>query len=124
MIYKIQSNIFSQNLSDILKKSQKKFDILYSNNNLFLSIKNYEDKDNAIAIIKRIFKPSKEYLIKKIDETNLMYESQEVKEWCKEKFISLEYQELEKKEQERLRYFYKFLIDLDNNLASIEGKEE
>ena len=119
MIFKVQSNIFQTNLSKILNKAQKNFDILYSENNLFLSIKNYLDDNKAEAMIKSFCKPNKDYLITKINEDNLMYESQEIKEWCKDKFISLEYQKLEDEEQEKLKNFYKFLVDFDNNLSSI-----
>lgn len=123
MIFKIQSNIFQTNLNTILNKAKKDFDILYSENNLFLSIKNYSNKGNAKILVKKIFKPAKDYLITEIDENNLMYESQEIKEWCRDKFLALEYQELEEKEQEKLQYFYKFLIDFDNNLHLLEGRE-
>lgn len=124
MIFKIQSNIFQTSLSSILDKAQINFDILYDGRSLFLSIKKYKDKDKSESLVKKICKPSKDFLITEINENNLLYESQEVKEWCRNKFVALEYQELEDKEQKKLQYLYKFLIDLDNNLKFIsEGGE-
>lgn len=123
MIYKVQSNIFCTKLSTILKKAEKNFDILFSSGNLFLSIKKYSQKDNSDELVKQVCKPAKDFFITKINENNLLYESQDVKEWCKDKFVALEYQELEEKEQERLQYLYKFLIDLDSNLQKEIRKE-
>ena len=119
MIFKMQSNIFRNNLEEILNKTKNNFDVLFYGTNLFISIKKYTQRDSCDSLIKKIFKPSKNFLITKIDENNLKYEAKEVKEWCKNKFIELEIQELEDKEQEKLQGFYKFLIDFDKNLQDL-----
>ena len=87
-------------------------------------LKHYNEKDNCWKEIKKIFKPNKNFLITEINEKNLLYESQEIKDWCKNKFIELECQKLEDKEQEKIKSFYQILIDVDKELSKIaEGRE-
>lgn len=116
--------MFYDNLETLLLKSQKYFDILFYKNILYIGLKHYNEKDNCWKEIKKIFKPNKNFLITEINEKNLLYESQEIKDWCKNKFIELECQELEDKEQEKIKNFYQILIDVDKELSKIaEGRE-
>lgn len=116
--------MFYDNLETLLLKSQKYFDILFYKNVLYIGLKHYSEKDNCWKEIKKIFKPNKNFLITEINEKNLLYENQEIKDWCKNKFIELECQELEDKEQEKIKSFYQVLIDVDKELSKIaEGRE-
>ena len=116
MIFKIKSDKFIDNLDEIINKSKKYFDIFYCDKTLFLGIKKYTQKKNCKKIIKRILYPINNYSIVEINENNLILENPEIKEWCKNKFIELETQQLEDEKQAEIKEYYDFLDIFDKKL--------
>ena len=81
MIYKILMD-FTNCLTEIIENLNKKFDIMFFNNILYISVKNpYEKID-----LKKYLKYDNICIIE-ITESNLKMEPFSVIEWCKEKFV-------------------------------------
>lgn len=117
MIYKIIGRFNDENFEKILKKISTLFDFIYTDQSLFIGLKNYQYKDDANALIKKTFRPVKDFYIETIDEKNINKQSQFVKQWCLDRFVLLDTQKFEIQEQDRLKQTWR---DLDNMEAELQ----
>lgn len=117
MIYKIIGRFNDENFEKILKKISTLFDFIYTDQSLFIGLKNYQYKDEGNFLIKKTFRPIKDFYIEVIDEKNINKQSQFVKQWCLDRFVLLDTQKFEIQEQDRLKQTWR---DLDNMEAELQ----
>lgn len=117
MIYKIIGRFNDENFEKILKKISTLFDFIYTDQSLFIGLKNYQYKDEGNFLIKKTFRPIKDFYIEVIDEKNINKQSQFVKQWCLDRFVLLDTQKFEVQEQDRLKQTWR---DLDNMEAELQ----
>lgn len=117
MIYKIIGRFNDENFEKILKKISTLFDFIYTDQSLFIGLKNYQYKDEGNFLIKKTFRPIKDFYIETIDEKNINKQSPFVKQWCLDRFVLLDTQKFEIQEQDRLKQTWR---DLDNMEAELQ----
>lgn len=117
MIYKIIGRFNDENFEKILKKISTLFDFIYTDQSLFIGLKNYQYKDEGNFLIKKTFRPIKDFYIEVIDEKNINKQSPFVKQWCLDRFVLLDTQKFEIQEQDRLKQTWR---DLDNMEAELQ----
>ena len=117
MIYKIIGCFNDENFEKILKKISTLFDFIYTDQSLFIGLKNYQYKDEGNFLIKKTFRPIKDFYIETIDEKNINKQSPFVKQWCLDRFVLLDTQKFEIQEQDRLKQTWR---DLDNMEAELQ----
>lgn len=111
MIYKIVSDFTKLDIT--LRKLTNNFNVIFYGTSLFAAKKVYDDDVD----IRELLKPKKDYFVSEINEDNLKYESQNVIEWCKDNFIKLDLQRLEKEKQEELKALMSILEEVDEKMA-------
>lgn len=117
MIYKIIGRFNDENFEKILQKISTLFDFIYTDQSLFIGLKNYRYKDEGNFLIKKTFRPIKDFYIEVIDEKNINKQSPFVKQWCLDRFVLLDTQKFEIQEQDRLKQTWR---DLDNMEAELQ----
>ena len=111
MIYNIVSDFSKLDIS--LRKLTNNFNVFFYGTSLFAAKKVFDDDVN----IKELLKPKKDYFVTEINEDNLKYESQNVIEWCRDNFIKLDLQRLEKEKQAELKALMLMLDEVDEKMA-------
>lgn len=126
MIYKILGEFTIENFEKILNMLGQDFKFIYLNGKLYISLINIDKKENCYMMVKKIFKPSKNFIIKEINENNIMNQDDFAINWCKDQFVEFQRKEYEKKQKEKIKKTLKALDDLDNILSKKmkERKEE
>lgn len=117
MIYKIQGD-FKNILGDLIIKLSKDFDIFYQKDILYVADKNDENKD-----IYKSLKPKKDFFVIVINENNLMNETSEIIEWCKNHFVMQETCKLERESQKELQSLNNFIDAFEEEVKKILEKK-
>lgn len=114
MIFKIQLELLD-NLFEIIEKLSIKYEIIFFNNNLYLS---YWDDINSKEMkeIKKILNLGKTYYISEINENNLKFETRQVIDWCRDKFIKSDLKKFERNENEKILNVMKILDKVEVTL--------
>ena len=118
MIYRITGEFSTDNFNMFINKINKNFKFIYKNNNLYISLINYEFSlnKNLEKYLKNIFKPNKDFLIKEIDENNLSKYDQDIIDWCRDNFVELDKQKYQLEQQEKLKATMKALDIIEEKL--------
>ena len=119
MIYKIIGNFTDQNFNRIIDKISLKFNFIYCNDTLYISIKNIDSLSENKDYLAKLFKPAKDFFITEITEQNILKENEMISEWCRENFVRLESQKFEIEQQAKLK---KVWLAMDN--MEIQLKDE
>ena len=119
MIYKIIGRFNDENFEKILKKISTLFDFVYTEHSLFIGLKNYQYKDEGDILIKKTFRPIKDFYIEAINEKNIGKQSQFIKQWCLDKFVLLDTQKFEVQEQKKLKQIWEDMNNMEAELQKI-----
>lgn len=111
MIYKIVGNFTDENFEKIISKISLKFNFMYCDDTLYVSMKSVDSIEEDRLFLYKVFKPAKDFFIVKITEQTILKESEMIGEWCKDNFVLLEKQRYEKEQQAKLK---KTWIAMDN----------
>lgn len=129
MVYKIVGDFDSVNFEKMLDKLMRFYEFIYKDESLFIALRNYSDKDAALIAMRNIFKPARSFVIKEINEKNIMKEDPITVKWCRDSLVELDRQRFEIEQQGRLKRtmvaidrFEKILAE--RKLASDENREE
>ena len=109
MVYKIVGDFSGDNFKKIASKIIPLFKFIYIKNVLYIAPLNYKTWLDNQENINKIFKsvPLKKCFIHKIDETNIMRESKEGIQWCRDNLVSLDKERYELENQEYLKEKWK-----------------
>ena len=118
MIFKIQGDFNEDNFSKILNKLCKYFKFIYTNGTLYIALGDVKNKQEASALMSKIFRPIRSYYIKEINEKNIMNEEQSVMEWCRDNFVALDRQRYEIEQQDKLQNAWKALDNMEDILKN------
>ena len=124
MIFKIQGDFGMSDFVNMLTKLGQYFKFIYTNDNLYIALKNIKEKDNAKIIMNKVFKPIKNYYIKEINETNIMKEDPIVIEWCRDNFVALDKQRYEIEQQDKLHNAWKAMDNMEEILKKEINKNK
>ena len=113
MIFKIQGDFNEDNFSKILNKLCKYFKFIYTNGTLYIALGDVKNKQEASALMSKIFRPIRSYYIKEINEKNIMNEEQSIMEWCRDNFVALDRQRYEIEQQDKLQNAWKALDNME-----------
>lgn len=119
MIYKILMEM--KNFEDIIKSLSDKFYILFLNNSLYICDKRY--KNVSKKSICKLLSNDNVCLIE-INENNILYESNNAKAWCEDKFIKRDLKKLEDDKQEELKELMKNIDIFEDKLKNIIKNRE
>ena len=103
MIYKILGDINEKNFDKIVSNISKYYKFLFFRQGLYIALINFEQKDEAQNLIKKTFRPIKDFYIQEITENNLQLEDSFIIDWCRDSFVDLERQKYEIEQQKKLR---------------------
>ena len=118
MIFKIIGNFDEVDFEKILNKLSTTFEFMYSDNSLFIALRNYSEKDKAKNVMKNALRPSSFFITKEITENNLGKESPTVIKWCRDNFVELDKQRFEVEQQARLKQAMVALDECERILAA------
>lgn len=124
MIFKIQGDFGMSDFVNMLTKLGQYFKFIYTNDNLYIALKDIKEKDNAKIIMNKVFKPIKNYYIKEINETNIMKEDPMVIEWCRDNFVALDKQRYEIEQQDKLHNAWKAMDNMEEILKKEINKNK
>lgn len=124
MIFKIQGDFGMSDFVNMLTKLGQYFKFIYTNDNLYIALKDIKEKDNAKIIMNKVFKPIKNYYIKEINETNIMKEDPIVIEWCRDNFVALDKQRYEIEQQDKLHNAWKAMDNMEEILKKEINKNK
>lgn len=126
MIYKILGEFTLENFEKIINNLNQDFKFVYLNGILYISLIDINKKEECQNIIKKIFKPSKNFIIKEINEKNIMNQDDFIINWCKDQFVEFQRKEYERDQKEKIRKTLIALDKLDDILSQEikKGKEE
>lgn len=116
MVYKIIGHFTDDNFGKIIDKISGKFKSIYVDGTLYIGLSKIEDKDEHWSIIKKAFKPSRDFFITEINEKNIMDEEMTIMEWCRDRLLDLDRQRYEKENQEHLRETWEAMNKLEEDL--------
>ena len=71
MIYKILGDINEKNFDKIISNISKYYKFLFFRLGLYIALINFEQKDEAQNLMKKTFRPIKDFYIQEITENNL-----------------------------------------------------
>ena len=103
MIYKILGDINEKNFDKIISNISKYYKFLFFRQGLYIALINFEQKDKAQELMKKTFRPVKNFYIQEITEHNLQLEDSFIIDWCRDSFVDLERQKYEIEQQKKLR---------------------
>ena len=122
MVYKIIGDFKTDNFKNILHELQiANFRFMYSNNALYVAVLNYRDykdktKEEILKVVKDIFQPSDDFVVREVNEDNLGREDRMIMEWCRDCLVDLDTQKYEANEQERLHATWKAMDKMEEIL--------
>ena len=117
MVYKIIGDFNTDSFESMLSKIGKYYKFIYQDDNLYLALAQYKLKDEAYAILKKSLKPSRNFIIREVNEKNIMNENDFVIEWCRDNLVAIEKQRYEIEKQQKLRDTMKALDNFEHILA-------
>lgn len=103
MIYKILGDVNEKNFDKIVSNISKYYKFLFFRQGLYIALINFEQKDEAQNLMKKTFRPIKDFYIQEITENNLQLEDSFIIDWCRDSFVDLERQKYEIEQQKKLR---------------------
>ena len=125
MILKIQGDFCMVDFAKIISKILPYFKFIYSNETMYIALRDITKKQEAQNTMSKAFRPVKSYYIKEINETNILNEEESVAIWCKDNFVALDRQRFEIENQEKLCRAWKALdnmeIELQNKIDKDRG---
>ena len=121
MVYKVIGDFRQGNFKDILTKIQRDFKFMYKNGCLYLAVlnwKDFKDKDNKelLEMIREIFEPRDEFLVKELNENNLNKEDRMIIDWVRDNYIRLDEERYDYQQQEKLRHTWKAMDIMEDIL--------
>lgn len=116
MVYRVIGNFTNDNFEKLLTKLCSKFKTLYLNNVLYLALINFNDKDICDDTLKKVFKPTRDFFITKIEEGNIMDLEPDALVWCRDNLVELDKQRYEKENQEQLKLTWEAMDRLEDDL--------
>jgi len=120
MVYKIIGDFNTDSFESMLSKIGKYYKFIYQENNLYLALAQYKLKDEAYATLKKTLKPSRNFIIREVNEKNIVNENDFVIEWCRDNLVAIEKQRYEIERQQKLRDTMKALDNFEHILAEQE----
>lgn len=120
MVYKIIGDFNTGSFESMLSKIGKYYKFIYQENNLYLALAQYKLKDEAYATLKKTLKPSRNFIIREVNEKNIVNENDFVIEWCRDNLVAIEKQRYEIERQQKLRDTMKALDNFEHILAEQE----
>ena len=116
MVFKVQGNFNQDNFIPILDAIKKYFFFIFSDGNLFLAYMDLENIDEAYNTLISSLQPKEEFLVLKVNEKNIMKESPDIIEWCRDHLVRLDKMKYEKENQEKLHAYNSVLDNFENIL--------
>lgn len=120
MVYKIIGDFNTDSFESMLSKIGKYYKFIYQENNLYLALAQYKLKDEAYATLKKTLKPSRNFIVREVNEKNIVNENDFVIEWCRDNLVAIEKQRYEIERQQKLRDTMKALDNFEHILAEQE----
>ena len=124
MILKVQGDFGMADFAKIIGKISPYFKFIYSNETMYIALRDITKKQEAQDTMSKTFRPVKNYYIKEINETNILNEEESVAIWCKDNFVTLDRQRFEIENQEKLHRAWTALdnmeIDLQKKIEEIK----
>ena len=120
MVYKIIGDFNTDNFENMLSKIGKYYKFIYQDDNLYLALAQYKLKDEAYTTLKKSLKLSRNFIIREVNEKNIMNENDFVIEWCRDNLVAIEKQRYEIEKQQKLRDTMKALDNFEHILAEQE----
>lgn len=96
MVYKVIGNFTDENFEKIIRKISESFKFIYYKDTLYLALKSYDSFEGHELVINKSFRPVRDFLVRKIDESNILKEPEIISDWCKDNYVKLEQQRFER----------------------------
>ena len=82
-----------------------------------------QKEDESNTLMGKIFKPARNFYIKKIDETNIMKEHESIVTWCRDNLVALDRQRYEIEQQDKLQRAWKAMDNMEIDLKKIKAEK-
>ena len=116
MILKVQGDFGMADFAKIIEKISPYFKFIYSNETMYIALKDYSLKQNAEIAVSKTFRPAKNHYVKEINENNILNEDESVVMWCRDNFVELDRQRFEIEQQVKLQNAWKALNNMEEIL--------
>ena len=123
MILKVQGDFGMADFAKIIEKISPYFKFIYSNETMYIALKDYNLKQDAEIAVSKTFRPAKNYYVKEINEKNILNEDESVAMWCKDNFVELDKQRFEIEQQNKLQNAWKALDNMEEILKEQYKKQ-
>ena len=123
MVYKVQGDFSSCNFIDLFQQLGKNFKIIYKNGSMYISSKKYDKKFKEDSYLKKFFKPYNGLIYFQVNETNIMREEEEIRNWCRDNLVRLDRERYEIENQDKLKEVMTNLDKMEQILKEKYRKE-
>lgn len=123
-VYKVIGRFDDDNFYSQLNKLSSKFSFIYTNKTLFLALRNWNERQEGAELLKKVFRPIRDYYIEEMNEKNLTTESDYLKDWCVQNIIRIETQRYEEENQDKLKAAWYALDKMEEELQQIVNSKE
>lgn len=123
MVYKVQGDFSSCNFIDLFQQLGKNFKIIYKNGSMYISSKKYDKNFKEDNYLKRFFKPYNGLIYFQVNETNIMREEEEIRNWCRDNLVRLDRERYEIENQDKLKEVMTNLDKMEQILKEKYRKE-
>lgn len=123
MVYKVQGDFSSCNFIDLFQQLGKNFKIIYKNGSMYISSKKYDKKFKEDNYLKKFFKPYNGLIYFQVNETNIMREEEEIRNWCRDNLVRLDRERYEIENQDKLKEVMTNLDKMEQILKEKYRKE-
>lgn len=123
MVYKIVGDFDDNKFEKMLKQLSGCFKFIYINETLYVALKDVQKEDESNTLMDKIFKPARNFYIKKIDETNIMKEHESIVTWCRDNLVALDRQRYEIEQQDKLQRAWKAMDNMEIDLKKIKAEK-
>lgn len=120
-VYKVVGN-FDENIYPMLQLVDKEFTFMYVNRVLLIALRDCKNNENGAAIIEDI--KSKGFFVEEVDEKNIVYLNDTMKEWCQENLIRIDTQRYEEEHQDTLKAAWQALDKIEEELKQLQANRE
>lgn len=123
MVYKVQGDFSSCNFIDLFQRLGKNFKIIYKNGSMYISSKKYDKNFKEDNYLKKFFRSYNDLIYFQVNETNIMREEEEIRNWCRDNLVRLDRERYEIENQDKLKEVMTNLDKMEQILKEKYRKE-
>lgn len=115
-VFKVVGNFNDTNFEKITTKISQKFLFMYLDKTFFIALKSWNEREGAIDLMSKTFRPVKDFYIEEVTEQNIIRQQSFIKEWCLKQLVRLDTERYEEENQQRLKKVWEAMDNMESQL--------